>query len=143
MGSVVKNVTKSVKKAVSSAADIVTNTAKGDFSEALDSTGDFFKSSLAATTGYSGAKGAIKDTTEFLADATGATAAQKQLEQQAELSKREARRQALLSDAMARNQGGDAARVITGGRGKNNRSGGRSTSGKSGTQTSGRTGVQS
>lgn len=142
MGSVIKKTWSGIKKTVKSTANIVKNTAKGDFDEALKSAGRAVDSGFRTATGVEATKGAIKDTTKFIADATGATAAQEQLEMQAAMSRREARRQALLSDALARNQGGDSARIITGSR--NNKRGGRSSSsGKSGTQSSRGTGVQS
>lgn len=143
MGSTVKKTWSGIKKTVKSTANIVKNTAKGDFDEALKSTGRAVDVGFRTATGIEATKGSIQDTTKFLADATGATAAQEQLDQQAAMARREARRQALLSDAMARNAGGDSARIITGRRGSSNSRGGQSTSSKSGTQTSARTGVQS
>lgn len=77
---------------------------------------------------------------EYAAEWTGAKAAQEQLQMQAEMSRRESRRQALLSDALARSEGGEGARVITGGRRK--KTSGQASTGISGASGSRGTGVQ-
>lgn len=140
MSKVVKAVTNTFKSAVKSTANIVKNVGQGDIGGAFDSAKSAFKNVADLQTGFSASKAAGATIQEGLADLTGATAAQEQLQMQAELSRREARRQALLSDALARSEGGEGARVITGGRRK--RTSGSAATGISGASGSRGTGVQ-
>lgn len=149
MGSVKKRVKRGVKKlgsSVKGVASSVGNTAwglaTGDVDKFERGLGQAYQSVRDTASGaWSVGAGALLDgTQQAVADLSGATAAQEQLDQQAEMSRREARRQALTSDAMARAEGREGARVVTGGRKKKNR--GASATGVSGTSGSRGTGVQ-
>lgn len=140
MGGFVKSIVNTAKSAVKNTVNIVKNTAEGDIGSAFKSATGAVKDVAGVTTGFGGAKGAAADVQKGLADLTGATAAQEQLQMQAELSRRESRRQALLSDALARSEGGEGARVITGGRRK--KTSGAASTGISGASGSRGTGVQ-
>lgn len=94
------------------------------------------------------AKGGLQDITrnvgEALGELTGANALRKQMMDQQAAAEEEARRQANISDAMARNAGGDPTNIFlsTGNRRKRGSSGGGVSTGSVGTGSSKNTGVQ-
>lgn len=87
-------------------------------------------------------KNTMRNIGEGLGEITGSNALRKQAMDQQQANEEEAKRQAMVSDAMARSEGGDATNIFlaTGKRGK--RGGGGST-GSAGTGSSRDTGVQS
>lgn len=78
---------------------------------------------------------------EAIGEITGANAARKAAMDQQQAAREEALRQSRLSDAMAKNTGGDPTNIYLGS-GRGRRRGGRAGSGSSGTQTSTGTGIQ-
>lgn len=134
-GAVIK---KSVDRTVKSVGNIGEGVLAGDVSKVVKNTGYVTEEFIKGYTGLTFVKAGLG----AVADATGATAAQKGLENQIEMSKQETRRQALLSDALAREQGADSAQVSLN-TGKNRRNAGSSATGISGTSSSNGTGVQS
>lgn len=109
---------------------------KGNF---LENMGKNFTQSL--TDSVTG-KEMIKGATNILNDVTGVTAMQQKLDQEAEMSRQEARRRALLSDAMARAEGADNAKITLNTARRAKRAGGSGT-GVAGMDTAQGTGVQS
>jgi hypothetical protein len=80
---------------------------------------------------------------EGLGEITGSNALRKEAMDQQQANEEEAKRQAMVSDAMARNQGGDATNIFLG-TGKRGGKGGKgSGTGAAGTGNSRDTGVQS
>lgn len=137
-----KKVGKIVKAVVKSAASVATL----GLSDAVGKDGNFLKNMATgyagAVTGYDKAKTTTEVVGSVVGDLTGATAAQEQLNQQVTQSKADSRRQALLSDAMAQNEGGESARVSLN-TAKNRRKAGSSATGISGASSSNTTGIQS
>lgn len=114
----------------------IEGTLQGDFSKVLRNEG-YINSHIA----HAGAR-FLRD---GLAEVSGAQAAQDQLNAQIEVSKEEARRNALISDEIARNSGEDSARVSLNSN-RNRKKGsasGSSATGISGTSSSSSTGIQS
>lgn len=89
-----------------------------------------------------GARQIMRNVGEGLGEITGSNALRKQAMDQQQANEEEAKRQAALSDAMARNSGGDPTAIFIGGGSKRKRGGGGST-GSTGTGNSRDTGVQS
>jgi len=87
-------------------------------------------------------KNTMRNIGEGLGEITGSNALRKQAMDQQQANEEEAKRQAMVSDAMARSQGGDATNIFlaTGKRGKGGKGGG---TGSAGTGSSRDTGVQS
>jgi hypothetical protein len=150
--SIVKSVGGTIKKTISSAKDLGKGVANATYGVAtLDS--DKIKRGLSQQ--KSGLKSNFEVMTQFdllkaaggelkrgIADISGAKAAQDQLNMQNQLAQQEARRQALLSDAMARESGGEGADVRLGSRSRRRRGAGSISTGISGTGSSRQTGVQ-
>lgn len=89
-----------------------------------------------------GARQIMRNIGEGLGEITGSNALRKQAMDQQQANEEEAKRQAALSDAMARNSGGDPTAIfIGGGKRRANRGGG--STGSAGTGNSRDTGVQS
>jgi hypothetical protein len=84
----------------------------------------------------------LRNVGEGLGEITGSNALRKQAMDQQQANEEEAKRQAMVSDAMARSQGGDATNIFlaTGKRGKGGKGG---STGSAGTGSSRETGVQS
>jgi hypothetical protein len=89
-----------------------------------------------------GADKLLKPIGEGLGEITGANALRKQAMDQASRAEAEARRQADMSDAMARSAGGDPANIFLG-TSRRKRGGAGGAGGSSGAQNSQGTGVQS
>lgn len=137
-GSAGKTLKKSGDRFVKSVGNIGEGVFAGDFSKVAKNTGYATEEWVKGFSGLTFAKAGVG----AVADMTGATAAQRGLENQIEQSKQEARRQALLSDALSREEGADGARISLN-TGKNRRNGGSSATGISGASNSNGTGVQS
>lgn len=136
----------SAKKWVEQATEDVLNVSTaGVYGAATADKGNFLdnmgKSFSGAVTGQLGAT-ALKGTTNIVNDVTGVTAMQQKLDQEAEMSRQEARRRALLSDAMARAEGADNAKITLNTARRAKRAGGSGT-GVAGMDTAQGTGVQS
>lgn len=140
MGGSAGNVLKSTAKSLANTATLgvygAATTNKGNFLE--NAAGSF----AGGVTGFDTAKVGVQETGKILADITGATAANANLAQQAEQARQEARRQAILSDALARNEGDTTTRVSLN-TGRNRRSLVQNSTGVSGASSSKGTGVQS
>jgi len=112
MGGAVKAVAAPVKQAAKSVANVAT---VGLYNAATTKGGNFFENAatgfVGGVTGYDTAKAGVASTSKLLADMTGATAATEGLQAQIAQSASESRRQALLSDEMAKAAGGEGARV--------------------------------
>lgn len=138
---------KSAGRIAKAAVKTVANTSTlGLYGAATSKEGNFLenaaKSFGGAVSGLTMGQAYAKEGSKILADATGATAAQEGLQQSLAQSQAEARRQALMSDALARDSGGELARVSIN-TGRNRKAGGSSATGISGTSASQGTGVQS
>jgi hypothetical protein len=138
MSKVFKSATNKVKKFAKGQLNFVTGLATGDLSKATSGV----KDSLSVSTGLDTAKSIGKEVQRGIADISGAKAAQDQLNMQNQLAKQEARRQALLSDAMAREAGGEGADVRLGRDASKRRKNFSSSTGIAGAGSSRQTGVQ-
>lgn len=87
-------------------------------------------------------KNTMRNIGEGLGEITGSNALRKQAMDQQQANKEETKRQALVSDAMSRNAGGDPTSIFLSGN-RNRKSGGGSGTGSAGTGSSRATGVQS
>lgn len=102
MGSAGKVIEKSVKKTTRGIGDVLEGTVQFDPKKILKGAGTAVEGSA-----FAGLKAVVAG----VADITGATAAKEGLEAQIAQSQAEARRQALLSDELARSAGGEATKV--------------------------------
>lgn len=133
----VKDLGDSLEDLRDNTGDILEGTVQGD----LGKVGDAFVGNLEIATGMRQMKSNFNAAVAGINEITGVTAMQEKLQQEAELSAAEARRRALISDAMARNQGGEDAKITLNSQ-RNRRKGNASATGIAGMDTSVKTGVQ-
>lgn len=117
--------------------DIIEGSLQGD----LGKIGDASLGNFEIISGIRQSKNTFNAAVAGINEITGVTAMQEKLQQEAELSAAEARRRALISDAMARNQGGEDAKITLNSQ-RNRRKGNASATGIAGMDTSVKTGVQ-
>lgn len=133
----VKDIGDQLEDLRDNAGDILEGTVQGD----LGKIGDATMGNLEIATGTRQMKSNFNTAVAGINEITGVTAMQEKLQQEAELSASEARRRALISDAMARNQGGEDAKITLNSQ-RNRRKGNVSATGIAGMDTSVKTGVQ-
>lgn len=145
MGGAVKSWVKDLGDTLEGTVNTVGNLGEGilqaDLDKVAGATTGLATDILGAGTGATSVIEGVKLGGAAIADVTGVTAMQERLQQEAELSAAEARRRALISDAMARNQGGEDAKITLNSQ-RNRRKGNVSATGIAGMDTSVKTGVQ-
>lgn len=134
----VKVIKKATDRFITATGNVGEGLAQGDFSKAFKNIGYATEEFTKGVTGITSFKAGVGG----VADITGATAAQQGLNAQIEQGRADARRQALISDELARNEGGEGARVSLN-TGRNRRLYNQSATGISGAGSSKGTGVQS
>lgn len=138
---IAKPVTTSIKKAVTAVGNVGEGILAGDVKKTIKSTGAFGEELFKASSGITAFKSTVGGASQAIADVSGATALKEQLDQQMSLSREESRRQALLSDELARSAGGEGARVSLNTR-RNRLGMNQSATGITGASSSRGTGVQ-
>lgn len=141
MGGAVKSWVKEVGNQLEDLRDNTGDIIEGSLQGDLGKIGDASLGNLEIVTGVRQSKNAFNTVVAGINEVTGVTAMQEKLQQEAELSASEARRRALISDAMARNQGGEDAKITLNSQ-RNRRKGNVSATGIAGMDTSIKTGVQ-
>ena len=138
---IAKPVTTSIKKAVTAVGNVGEGILAGDVKKTIKGTGAFGEELFKASSGITAFKSTVGGGSQAIADVSGATALKEQLDQQMSLSREESRRQALLSDELARSAGGEGARVSLNTR-RNRLGMNQSATGITGASSSRGTGVQ-
>lgn len=141
MGGAIKSWVKEVGNQLEDLRDNTGDIIEGSLQGDLGKIGDASLGNLEIVTGVRQSKNAFNTVVAGINEVTGVTAMQERLQQEAELSASEARRRALISDAMARNQGGEDAKITLNSQ-RNRRKGNASATGIAGMDTSVKTGVQ-